>query len=80
MGGIAKKFGDLFIPQDYKDALVGKKPPKDFFLSFKEIVENAGFNYNRYAVVTEDGYHLRMFRIRSDTVKAADEQAPVVFL
>lgn len=60
-----------------------KKEPvhsPDYYLTFKEMVENAGFHYDEYPVVTKDGYHLKMFRIRSDTVKAADEQAPVVFL
>ena len=47
------------------------------------MVKNAGYHYNEYEVVTEDGYHLKMFRIRNDKVsqlKATDEQAPVVFL
>jgi hypothetical protein len=41
------------------------KHPKDYHLSFDQIVKNAGFNFEQHKVTTEDGYILTMFRIRS---------------
>lgn len=42
-----------------------KKHPADYYLSFKEIVEKAGYVFDSYEVTTEDGYILTMFRIRN---------------
>lgn len=52
----------------------------DYYKSYKEIVEDNGFAYDEYEVTTEDGYILKMFRIRTYEVKFAVENAPVVFL
>jgi pimeloyl-ACP methyl ester carboxylesterase len=56
-----------------------KEHPVDYYRSFKEIVEYAGYNYDSDVVVTKDGYHLKMFRIRSNDV-VHRKDAPVVFL
>ena len=68
---------DLFRYQTEK-----KKHPKDYYLSFQEIVENAGYVFDEYKVTTEDGYILTMFRIRNKKIITEDsgEEAPVVFL
>lgn len=57
------------------------KHPDDYYLSFQEIVEKAGFKFDQYKVPTEDGYILKMFRIRKKEIaKNPNEDAPVVFL
>lgn len=38
---------------------------KDFKQEFKDIVEENGFKFDKYEVVTDDGYILTLFRIRS---------------
>lgn len=39
------------------------KFPKDYYLSFEEMVKNAGYKFECHEVTTEDGYILKVFRI-----------------
>lgn len=48
-----------------------------FRLSFKQIVADAGYNFEEYDVVTKDGYVLKMFRVRH---RETPERAPAVLL
>ena len=45
-----------------------KKHPDDYYLTFRQMVENAGFKFDEYKVTTEDGYILKMFRIRKKEI------------
>ena len=64
--GYAKDDGEI----DYHEFLLY---PEKYFLSFEEIVTEAGFQFESHKVTTEDGFILDVFRIKN-------ENAPVVFL
>lgn len=55
-------------------------PDPDFRRSFKEIVNENGFIFEKYDVVTEDGYILSLFRIVANSTKIDDKNKPVAFL
>lgn len=57
--------------------LHGKKDP-DINHSFKQIVEENGFEFSSHQVTTDDGYILNVFRIQNPGVTKSG--APVVFL
>jgi len=60
----------------------GDKPtgmPADFYKSFQQVVEAAGFGFEQHQVTTEDGYILTVFRIKNADVQAGVKQ-PVVFM
>jgi len=44
-------------------------------MSFQEVVENKGFDIKEYEVRTEDGYLLKVFRIRDKTIIGKDAKA-----
>ena len=50
----------------------------DYYKSFGQIVEKNGFKFEKHDVLTEDGYHLTLYRVRSHFTP--DKGAPVVFL
>ena len=59
----------------------GNKPrlyPLEYYQTFEEIVTDNGFKFDEYKVVTEDGYILSLYRIRSEELMN-EEGAPVVF-
>ena len=60
---------------DWGNLYEGKDP--DFNRSFQEIVNNAGFFFEDHQVVTEDGYILDVFRIKTQDGKTGK---PAVFL
>jgi len=47
-------------------------------MNFKEVVEDKGFDFQEYEVRTEDGYLLKMFRIRDKTI--VGKSAKAVFM
>ena len=53
--------------------------PADFYKTFQQVVEAAGFGFEQHQVTTEDGYILTVFRVMNDQVKAGTKQ-PVVFM
>jgi len=57
---------------DDEDDIFAIKPTD---MSFQEVVENKGFDIKEYEVRTEDGYLLKVFRIRDKTIIGKDAKA-----
>ena len=57
---------------DEEDDIFAIKPTD---MSFQEVVENKGFDIKEYEVRTEDGYLLKVFRIRDKTIIGKDAKA-----
>jgi len=47
-------------------------------MTFEEVVIDKGFDFEEYQVRTEDGYLLRLFRIRDKTI--VGQKASAVFM
>ena len=72
---VLSKVGSLIDMQSYMDWLTYEPSdplPPDYYLSFKEIVEQAGFNFESHPVTTPDGYILNVYRILNDAVASGE--------